>query len=168
VVEQGTVEQWVIENRAQDDYTFHMRNVYFAVNDGDEYTDTVTIPSWDGTSAYPIVQLRLDFTRAQKGIYTYRLYVSEQEDAGTIVAVRVTTCKKGKCDDKNDQYTSFFESLDLDSISGGTMTAEVTSLTVAFCAVIAAVAVAFRRVLAMAHDRSGFAALDTTERAAAV
>jgi FtsP/CotA-like multicopper oxidase with cupredoxin domain len=168
VVEQGTVEQWVIENRAQDDYTFHMRHVYFAVNDSDEYTDTVTIPSWDGTSAYPIVQLRMDFTRAQKGIYTYRLYVSEEEDAGTIVAVQIATCRKGKCNGKGDKFASFFESLDLDSISGGTMTAEVTSLTVAFCAVIAAVAVAFRRVLAMAHDRSGFAALDTTERAAAI
>jgi uncharacterized membrane-anchored protein len=47
------------------------------------------------------------------------------------------------------------------------MTAEITSLTLGFMAVVAAAVVAFRKVLAMSQDRTGFAALDTTERAAA-
>ena len=57
VVHAGTVEDWVIENRAQEDHIFHIHQLHFqvlAVNgqpvNDPALRDTVDIPYWSGTA----------------------------------------------------------------------------------------------------------------------
>jgi FtsP/CotA-like multicopper oxidase with cupredoxin domain len=60
VVHSGTVEDWVIENTAQEDHIFHIHQIHFqvlAVNgqpiNDPAIRDTVDLPYWNGSGPYP-------------------------------------------------------------------------------------------------------------------
>lgn len=62
VVHSGTVEDWVIENRALEDHIFHIHQIHFQVleangrpSDDPALRDTIDIPFWDGKGPYPSV-----------------------------------------------------------------------------------------------------------------
>ena len=62
-VRQGTVEDWVIENRAQEAHVFHIHQLHFQLMERDGkpageplLRDTVDLPYWDGKGAYPSVR----------------------------------------------------------------------------------------------------------------
>ena len=67
-VHSGTVEDWVVENRAEEDHIFHIHQIHFQVlevngqpvNDP-SIRDTVDIPYWNGSGPYPSVKVRMDF-----------------------------------------------------------------------------------------------------------
>ncbi|MGH9663430.1 MAG: multicopper oxidase family protein, partial [Bryobacteraceae bacterium] len=69
VARQGTIEDWIVENRAQEAHTFHIHQIHFQLLERDGHKvneqalrDTVDLPYWDGKSAhYPRVRLRMDF-----------------------------------------------------------------------------------------------------------
>jgi FtsP/CotA-like multicopper oxidase with cupredoxin domain len=103
VAEQGTVEDWVIENRAQEAHTFHIHQLHFQVMERDgkragepELRDTVDVPYWDGKSdRYPSVRLRMDFRNpAIVGAFVYHCHILEHEDGGMMGSIRVQAPKK--------------------------------------------------------------------------
>jgi len=100
VTTQGSVEDWTIENRAQEVHEFHMHQIHFltlAQNgqplppDQQQFLDTVNIPYWDGVSRkrYPSVTVRMDFRGPDVGDFVYHCHILDHEDAGMMAIIRV-------------------------------------------------------------------------------
>jgi FtsP/CotA-like multicopper oxidase with cupredoxin domain len=98
VAQQGTVEDWVIENRATEAHAFHIHQVHFQLLERDGRTvnepllrDTIDLPYWDGKSSrYPSVKLRMDFRDpAIIGTFLYHCHILEHEDGGMTGSIRV-------------------------------------------------------------------------------
>jgi FtsP/CotA-like multicopper oxidase with cupredoxin domain len=103
IVEQGTVEDWVIENRAREAHVFHIHQLHFQLiaRDGAGVNepmlrDTIDLPYWDGKSArYPSVRLRMDFRAAQiAGTFLFHCHILEHEDAGMMGSVSVVKAQQ--------------------------------------------------------------------------
>jgi FtsP/CotA-like multicopper oxidase with cupredoxin domain len=99
-VQQGAVEDWTIENRANEAHVFHIHQLHFQViaRDGRKVDDsilrdTIDLPAWDGKSAaYPSVTLRMDFRNpAIVGTFLYHCHILEHEDAGMMGSIQVVT-----------------------------------------------------------------------------
>ena len=97
-VQQGDVEDWIIENRTQELHDFHIHQIHFMLLDWfglpvDEpfLRDTVNVPFWDGKSAvYPMVKLRMDFRDPNAvGTFLYHCHLLEHEDGGMMGTIRV-------------------------------------------------------------------------------
>jgi FtsP/CotA-like multicopper oxidase with cupredoxin domain len=97
-VRQGTVEDWVVENRAPEAHNFHIHQLHFQVLERDgkpvdepALRDTIDLPFWDGKGAYPSVKLRMDFRSPEiVGIFLYHCHILEHEDGGMMGVIRVT------------------------------------------------------------------------------
>ena len=99
VAEQGTVEDWIIENRSRELHAFHIHQLHFLlleysgrqVNE-DFLRDTVNVPYYDGRSlVYPSVRLRMDFRDPNTvGTFVYHCHLLEHEDKGMMGSIRVT------------------------------------------------------------------------------
>jgi len=97
-VQQGDVEDWIIENRTQELHAFHIHQIHFMllewfglpVNEP-FLRDTVNVPFWDGkTSVYPMVKLRIDFRDPNSiGTFVYHCHLLEHEDGGMMGVIRV-------------------------------------------------------------------------------
>jgi FtsP/CotA-like multicopper oxidase with cupredoxin domain len=99
-VRQGTVEDWIIENRATEAHAFHIHQLHFRVLerngvkiDEPMLRDTVDLPYWDGKSPkYPSVKLRMDFRNPDiRGTFLYHCHILEHEDGGMMGTIRVTS-----------------------------------------------------------------------------
>lgn len=97
-VQQGDVEDWVIENRSQELHAFHIHQIHFLLigwNGVPVYEpflrDTVNVPYWDGASpVYPSVKLRMDFRDPNiVGTFVYHCHLLEHEDGGMMGTIRV-------------------------------------------------------------------------------
>ena len=97
MVHDGTVEDWVIENRAQEDHIFHIHQIHFqvlevngvAVSDP-AIRDTVDLPFWSGTGPYPSVKVRMDFRDPNiVGTFMYHCHILEHEDGGMMGEIEV-------------------------------------------------------------------------------
>lgn len=97
VVHAGTTEDWVIENRAQEDHIFHIHQIHFQVlevngqpvNDP-AVRDTVDIPYWSGSGDYPSVKVRMDFRDPNiLGTFVYHCHILEHEDGGMMGEIQV-------------------------------------------------------------------------------
>ncbi len=97
VVHDGDVEDWVIENRAREDHTFHIHQLHFRVieingkpvNDP-IMRDTIDVPYWTGNGPYPSVELRLDFGNPNiVGTFLYHCHILKHEDMGMMGSIRV-------------------------------------------------------------------------------
>ncbi len=97
VVHQGAVEDWTIENRAQEDHVFHIHQIHFRVlevdgkpvNDG-TLRDTIDLPYWDGSGPYPSVKLRMDFRDPNiVGTFLYHCHILKHEDMGMMGVIQV-------------------------------------------------------------------------------
>jgi FtsP/CotA-like multicopper oxidase with cupredoxin domain len=104
-VQQGTVEDWVIENRALEAHAFHIHQIHFQVMERHGRTlnepllrDTIDLPYWDGkASRYPSVKLRMDFRDPNiVGTFLYHCHILEHEDAGMMGSIRVEPGRPGK------------------------------------------------------------------------
>ncbi len=98
VTQQGTVEDWIIENRSQELHAFHIHQLHFLLVDyngkpvnEDFLRDTVNVPYYDGRSlAYPSVRLRMDFRDPNTvGTFLYHCHLLEHEDKGMMGSIRV-------------------------------------------------------------------------------
>jgi FtsP/CotA-like multicopper oxidase with cupredoxin domain len=97
IVHQGTVEDWTIWNKAQEDHVFHVHQLHFkvlAINgqpvDDPAVRDTIDLPYWSGTGPYPSVTLRLDFRdSAIVGMFLYHCHILAHEDAGMMGSIEV-------------------------------------------------------------------------------
>ena len=98
VAQQGTVEDWIIENRSRELHAFHIHQLHFLLLDymgrqvnEDFLRDTVNVPYYDGRSlAYPSVRLRMDFRDPNiVGTFVYHCHLLEHEDKGMMGSIRV-------------------------------------------------------------------------------
>jgi FtsP/CotA-like multicopper oxidase with cupredoxin domain len=105
VVQQGTVEDWIIENRTKELHAFHIHQIHFLLEDWNGVPvnepfllDTVNVPYWDGFSpVYPSVRLRMDFRNpAIVGTFPYHCHLLEHEDGGMMGTVRVESPRDSK------------------------------------------------------------------------
>jgi FtsP/CotA-like multicopper oxidase with cupredoxin domain len=98
VAQQGTVEDWIIENRSNELHAFHIHQLHFLLLDYDGkpvnepfLRDTVNVPYNTGrTLAYPSVRLRMDFRDPSTvGTFVYHCHLLEHEDGGMMGLIRV-------------------------------------------------------------------------------
>jgi FtsP/CotA-like multicopper oxidase with cupredoxin domain len=98
VAQQGTVEDWIIENRSRELHAFHIHQLHFLLMDyagtsvNEEFVrDIVNVPYYDGHSlAYPSVRLRMDFRDPNTvGDFVYHCHLLEHEDKGMMGLIRV-------------------------------------------------------------------------------
>lgn len=98
VTRQGAVEDWTIENRAQENHVFHIHQIHFLVltrngipvpSEERQYIDTVNLPFWSGSGAYPNVTVRMDFRRATPGDLMYHCHYIFHADFGMMAVIRV-------------------------------------------------------------------------------
>jgi FtsP/CotA-like multicopper oxidase with cupredoxin domain len=98
ITTQGSVEDWTIENRAQENHEFHIHQIHFLTvgrngrplpAEQQQFLDTVNIPYWDGIGPYPSVTLRMDFRGPDVGDFVYHCHILDHEDAGMMAIIRV-------------------------------------------------------------------------------
>jgi len=96
VTTEGAVEDWTIENRADENHAFHIHQIHFLLMaesgvalTSPQYLDTVNIPYWTGTGPYPNVTVRMDFRGAVVGDFVYHCHILEHEDGGMMATIRV-------------------------------------------------------------------------------
>jgi FtsP/CotA-like multicopper oxidase with cupredoxin domain len=98
VAEQGTVEDWIIENRSSELHAFHIHQLHFLLlqymgqNVRENFLrDTVNVPYFNGrTLAYPSVRLLMDFRDPNTiGMFPYHCHLLEHEDKGMMGSIRV-------------------------------------------------------------------------------
>jgi FtsP/CotA-like multicopper oxidase with cupredoxin domain/uncharacterized protein YceK len=97
VVHSGTVEDWVIQNRALEDHIFHIHQIHFqvmavngvAVSDP-AIRDTYDLPYWTGQGAYPSITVRMDFRDPNiVGNFVYHCHILQHEDSGMMGEIEV-------------------------------------------------------------------------------
>jgi FtsP/CotA-like multicopper oxidase with cupredoxin domain len=95
---QGSVEDWVIENRAPEHHEFHMHQIHFLlleVNgvpvppDQQQFFDMYQVPFWSGTGPYPSIKVRMDFRGPDIGDFVYHCHILGHEDNGMMAIIRV-------------------------------------------------------------------------------
>jgi FtsP/CotA-like multicopper oxidase with cupredoxin domain len=98
VARQGTVEDWIIENRSNELHAFHIHQLHFMLLDylglpANEpfLRDTVNVPYFtDRALSYPSVRLRMDFRDPNAvGDFVYHCHLLEHEDLGMMGLIRV-------------------------------------------------------------------------------
>jgi FtsP/CotA-like multicopper oxidase with cupredoxin domain len=98
VVKQGTVEDWIIENRSNELHAFHIHQLHFLLLDyagtlvNEPFLrDTVNVPYYNGRGlTYPAVRLRMDFRDPNiVGTFVYHCHLLEHEDGGMMGTIRV-------------------------------------------------------------------------------
>jgi FtsP/CotA-like multicopper oxidase with cupredoxin domain len=104
LAQQGTVEDWIIENRSRELHAFHIHQLHFLLLDysgrqvnEDFLRDTVNVPYYDGRSlAYPSVRLRMDFRDPNSvGTFVYHCHLLEHEDKGMMGSIEVKPASTG-------------------------------------------------------------------------
>jgi FtsP/CotA-like multicopper oxidase with cupredoxin domain len=98
VARQGTVEDWIVENRSNELHAFHIHQLHFMlinylgrpVNEP-FLRDTVNVPYYNGRALeYPSVRLRMDFRDPNTvGTFVYHCHLLEHEDGGMMGVIRV-------------------------------------------------------------------------------
>ncbi len=98
IAKQGTVEDWVIENRSNELHAFHIHQLHFMLLDYSGkpvnepfLRDTINVPYNTGkTLAYPSIRLRMDFRDPNTvGTFVYHCHLLEHEDGGMMGLIRV-------------------------------------------------------------------------------
>jgi FtsP/CotA-like multicopper oxidase with cupredoxin domain len=98
VAKQGTVEDWIIENRSSELHAFHIHQLHFLLLDyrgrpvNEPFLrDTVNVPYYDGKALeYPSVRVRMDFRDPNTvGDFVYHCHLLEHEDGGMMGLIRV-------------------------------------------------------------------------------
>jgi FtsP/CotA-like multicopper oxidase with cupredoxin domain len=98
IAKQGTVEDWIIENRSSELHAFHIHQMHFMLVDYQGrpmnepfLRDTINVPYYNGRALeYPRVTLRMDFRDPNTiGDFVYHCHLLEHEDGGMMGLIRV-------------------------------------------------------------------------------
>ncbi|HLY05858.1 MAG TPA: multicopper oxidase domain-containing protein [Rhizomicrobium sp.] len=105
VTYKGAVEDWTIENRAQEIHEFHIHQIHFqviAVNGVPvpekkrQWYDTYQVGYWDGKSKrYPSITVRMDFRGDVVGEFVYHCHILDHEDGGMMANILVLPASGG-------------------------------------------------------------------------
>jgi len=93
----GAVEDWTIENRSGEVHAFHIHQIHFlflaengTAHNNPQLRDTVVVPAWTGSGAFPTVTLRMDFREPQiAGQFVFHCHILDHEDAGMMAIIQV-------------------------------------------------------------------------------
>ena len=105
VAKQGTVEDWIIENRSNELHAFHIHQLHFLLLDylgkpvNEPFLrDTVNVPYYkDNMLVYPSVRLRMDFRDPNAvGTFVFHCHLLEHEDGGMMGLIRVEPADRAK------------------------------------------------------------------------
>ncbi len=105
VAQQGTVEDWIIENRSNELHAFHIHQLHFLVMEyrgnpveEDFLRDTVNVPFDSGHALlYPSVRVRMDFRDPNiVGTFPYHCHLLEHEDRGMMGLIKVLPAAPNK------------------------------------------------------------------------
>lgn len=105
VAQQGTVEDWIIENRSNELHAFHIHQLHFILLDylgrpvNEPFLrDTVNVPYYNGRDlSYPSVRIRMDFRDPNTvGTFVYHCHLLEHEDGGMMGLIRVDPAQNAK------------------------------------------------------------------------
>jgi FtsP/CotA-like multicopper oxidase with cupredoxin domain len=103
IVQQGTVEDWVIENQSSELHAFHIHQIHFEIRDwlgaavNEPFVrDTINVPYWTPSmKSYPTITLRMDFRDPETvGTFPYHCHLLDHEDAGMMGVVQVTARRR--------------------------------------------------------------------------
>jgi len=95
---QGSVEDWTIENRSEENHEFHIHQIHFKLlardgvpvsRDQRQMLDMVQVPYWKGHGPYPSVTVRMDFRGPDIGDFVYHCHILGHEDNGMMAIIRV-------------------------------------------------------------------------------
>jgi FtsP/CotA-like multicopper oxidase with cupredoxin domain len=106
VTTQGAVEQWNVQNIAQENHEFHMHQIHFKVLSQDnfeangaqqapaingQFLDMIEIPFWTGKKNVPIpqVELLMSFAGMDIGDFVYHCHILSHEDLGMMAIIQV-------------------------------------------------------------------------------
>ncbi len=98
IAQQGTVEDWIIENRSSELHAFHIHQLHFLLLDylgrpvnENFLRDTVNVPYFNGRAlVYPSIRVRMDFRDPNiVGMFVYHCHLLEHEDKGMMGSIRV-------------------------------------------------------------------------------
>ena len=98
---QGTVEDWIIENRSKELHAFHIHQLHFLLlarngaevtDEQSQFFDTINVDYWSGNEndPYPSVRIRMDFGQVEEsGEFVYHCHLLEHEDKGMMAVIKV-------------------------------------------------------------------------------
>ncbi len=97
VAQQGTVEDWNIQNTTPEDHIFHIHQIHFqlvAVNgvpvNDPTIRDTIRVPHQVGRTPLSSVRLRMDFRDPNiVGSFVYHCHILDHEDRGMMGSIEV-------------------------------------------------------------------------------
>ena len=106
VTTQGAVEQWTVQNRAEENHEFHLHQIHFQVlsqnnfeANGSEpvpalngqFADMVQLPFWNGDAStpYPSVTMLADFRGPDEGQFVFHCHILGHEDKGMMAIIQV-------------------------------------------------------------------------------
>jgi FtsP/CotA-like multicopper oxidase with cupredoxin domain len=101
---QGSVEDWVVQNRTLENHEFHIHQIHFLVLERNgvpvppaeqQFLDTIDVPYWSGDGPYPSVKVRLDFRGPDVGDFVFHCHILEHEDGGMMQIIRVLPASTG-------------------------------------------------------------------------
>jgi FtsP/CotA-like multicopper oxidase with cupredoxin domain len=105
-VQEGSTEDWTIENRSPEAHVFHIHQIHFLVLENNDPADPKSVgmlrdtinlpagtPSPDGKTIIPTkVKLRMDFrgkSSSIAGVFVYHCHILEHEDGGMMGSIKV-------------------------------------------------------------------------------
>jgi FtsP/CotA-like multicopper oxidase with cupredoxin domain len=106
ITTQGAIEQWNIQNIAQENHEFHMHQIHFKVLSQDnfeangaqpapaingQFLDMIEVPFWTGKANVPVpqVELLMDFRGMDIGTFVYHCHILSHEDLGMMATIQV-------------------------------------------------------------------------------
>jgi FtsP/CotA-like multicopper oxidase with cupredoxin domain len=109
ITTQGSIEQWTIQNVAQENHEFHQHQIHFKVLAQNNYeingnpqnkamnlqfADMIEVPFWDNVknpsqSLIPGAVLLMDFRGMDIGDFVYHCHILSHEDLGMMAIIRV-------------------------------------------------------------------------------
>jgi FtsP/CotA-like multicopper oxidase with cupredoxin domain len=116
IAKQGTVEDWIIENRSNELHAFHIHQLHFLLLDylgkpvNEPFLrDTLNVPYYnDRALVYPSVRLRMDFRDPNTvGTFVYHCHLLEHEDNGMMGLIRVERADDAKNPNSKVPSSSF-------------------------------------------------------------
>lgn len=109
VTTQGSIEQWTIQNIAQENHEFHQHQIHFKVLAQNNYelngnpsnkamnlqfADMIEVPFWDNVknpnqNQAPAAVLLMDFRGMDVGSFVYHCHILSHEDLGMMAIIQV-------------------------------------------------------------------------------
>jgi FtsP/CotA-like multicopper oxidase with cupredoxin domain len=121
MIQQGSVQKWIIQNQAMENHEFHQHQIHFMVLSQDNFevngstqapaltgqlADMVQLPYWNGNTntPFPDVQMLMDFRGMVVGDFVFHCHILGHEDLG-MMAIEQVNPNSGQAEPLKDNKT---------------------------------------------------------------